>query len=82
VERSNLNFRMHLRRFTRLVNAFSKKLDNLNHAVSLYVASYNFCRVHRSLRVTRGLEAGLTRRVWRTEELLKAGMEANDGQAA
>lgn len=82
VERSNLNFRMHLRRFTRLVNAFSKKLDNLKAAVALYVAWYNFCRVHRTLRVTPAMEAGLTDHVWSVEELLNVGANASNKQAA
>jgi len=60
VERSNLSLRMHLRRFTRLTNAFSKRLVNLKAAVTLYVAFYNFCRVHQTLRVTPAMEAGLT----------------------
>jgi transposase-like protein/IS1 family transposase len=72
VERSNLNFRMHMRRFTRLVNAFSKKLENLKAAVTLYVAWYNFCRVHMTLRVTPAVEAGLTDHVWSLAELLEA----------
>jgi hypothetical protein len=63
---------MHLRRFTRLVNAFSKKLDNLKAAVSLYVAWYNFCRVHMTLRVTPAMEAGVTDRVWTIEEMIAA----------
>ena len=71
VERSNLSLRMHLRRFTRLTNAFSKKLDNLKAAVSLYVAFYNFCRVHTTLRVTPAMEAGLTDHVWSVAELLQ-----------
>jgi IS1 family transposase len=70
VERANLNFRMHLRRFTRLVNAFSKKLDNLKAAVALYVAWYNLCRVHMTLRITPAMEAGLTDHVWAIEEML------------
>lgn len=70
VERSNLNFRMHLRRFTRLVNAFSKKLENLKAAVALYVAWYNFCRVHVTLRVTPAMEAGIADHVWEMRELL------------
>lgn len=70
VERSNLNFRMHLRRFTRLVNAFSKKLDNLKAAVALYVAWYNLCRVHMTLRVTPAMEAEITDHVWSVPELL------------
>src|SRR5438094_10641503 len=62
VERNNLNFRMHLRRFTRLVNAFNKKLDNLKAAVALYVAWYNFCRIHRpcALRQRWNLESPTT----------------------
>ncbi len=70
VERSNLSLRMHLRRYTRLTNAFSKKLDNLKAAVTLYVAFYNFCRVHQTLRVTPAMEAGLTDHVWSLNELL------------
>lgn len=71
-ERSNLNFRMHLRRFTRLVNGFSKKLDNLKAAVALYVAWYNFCRVHQTLRVTPAMEAGIADHVWDVAELLRS----------
>jgi IS1 family transposase/transposase-like protein len=70
VERSNLSLRMHLRRFTRLTNAFSKKLENLKAAVSLYMAWYNFCRVHTTLRVTPAMQAGLTDHVWSIIELL------------
>lgn len=72
VERSNLTLRMHLRRFTRLTNGFSKKLDNLKAAVSLYMAWYNFCRVHSTLKVTPAMEAGLTDHVWSLPELLAA----------
>lgn len=73
VERANLSLRMHLRRLTRLTNAFSKKLDNLKAAVALYVAWYNFCRVHQSLRVTPAMQAGLTDHVWSITELLTGG---------
>lgn len=73
VERANLNSRMHLRRFTRLVNAFSKKLDNLRAAVALYVAWYNFCRVHMTLRVSPAMEAGIASHIWKIEELLGQG---------
>ncbi|SRR5579883_3224062 len=69
VERSNLNLRMHLRRFTRLTNAFSKKLDNLKAAVALYVTWHNFCRIHQTLRVTPAMQAGLTDHVWELSEL-------------
>jgi transposase-like protein/IS1 family transposase len=72
VERTNLNVRMHLRRFTRLTNAFSKKLDNLKAAVTLYIAFYNFCRVHQTLKATPAMAAGLTDHVWTISELLVA----------
>jgi IS1 family transposase/transposase-like protein len=72
VERSNLSLRMHLRRFTRLTNAFSKKIDNLKAAVCLWFAFYNFCRVHQSVRVTPAMEAGITDHIWSIAELLQA----------
>ena len=64
VERMNLNVRMNLRRFTRLTNAYSKKVENLKAAMSLYIAVYNLCRIHGSLRVTPGMDAKITDRVW------------------
>ena len=70
VERSNLTMRMGMRRFTRLTNGFSKKVENLCHAVALYAMHYNFCRVHQTLRVTPALEAGLTDHVWEIEEIV------------
>lgn len=70
VERSNLSIRMALRRFTRLTNAYSKKLDNLKYACALYFAYYNFCRVHSSLRVSPALEAGITDHIWTLRELV------------
>jgi IS1 family transposase len=70
VERQNLTTRMSNRRFTRLTNAFSKKLENHRHSVALHYAYYNFCRVHQTLRVTPAMEAGLTDNVWSIEELL------------
>jgi hypothetical protein len=72
VERQNLTMRMAIRRFTRLTNAFSKKLDNLKAACALHFAYYNFCRVHQTLRVTPAMEAGLTDHVWPIAELLRA----------
>lgn len=60
VERSNLSIRMHNRRFTRLTNAFSKKLDNHVHMLSLYFVFYNWCRIHKTLRVTPAMAAGLS----------------------
>lgn len=62
--------RMAMRRFTRLTNAYSKKLAHLKAAVALHFAYYNFCRVHSSLRVTPAMEAGLTDHVWSVAELL------------
>ena len=70
IERLNLTVRMHLRRFTRLTNGFSKKLANLKAAVAVFVAWYNFCRVHSTLRVTPAMEAGLTDHVWSVRELI------------
>jgi len=70
IERANLSLRMACRRFTRLTNAFSKKLDNLKAAVALFFAYYNFCRIHGSLRITPAMAAGVTDRVWSLEELL------------
>jgi transposase-like protein/IS1 family transposase len=70
VERQNLTMRMQLRRFTRLTNAFSKKLSHLKAAVALHFAWYNFVRVHRSLRVTPAMEAGITDRQWNMADLL------------
>jgi len=72
VERSNLSLRMGTRRFTRLTNAFSKKWENHWAAVALWFAFYNFCRVHKSLRVTPAMEAGIADHVWSVRELLEA----------
>jgi IS1 family transposase len=69
VERQNLSMRMGMRRFTRLTNGFSKKLANHEHQVALYFMHYNFCRIHKTLRVTPAMEAGLTNHVWTIEEL-------------
>ena len=60
VERQNLTMRMHMRRFTRLTNAFSKKLENHMHAISLHYLFYNFCRIHKTLKVTPAMAAGVT----------------------
>jgi len=70
VERSNLSMRMGMRRFTRLTNGFSKKVENHGHMVALYFMHFNFCRVHKTLRVTPAMEAGLTGHVWTLEELI------------
>jgi len=68
-ERQNLTMRMSMRRFTRLTNAFSKKVENLAHAVSLHFMFYNFGRIHKSLRVTPAMEAAVTDHVWSLEEI-------------
>jgi hypothetical protein len=70
VERQNLSMRMGMRRFTRLTNGFSKKIENHIHAVALFYMHYNFCRVHQSLRVTPAMEAGIADHVWSIEERL------------
>jgi IS1 family transposase len=70
VERQNLTMRMSMRRFTRLTNGFSKKIENHAAAISLYFAYYNFCRVHQTLRITPAMEAGLSDHVWSVEELI------------
>ncbi len=70
VERQNLTMRMSMRRFTRLTNAFSKKIENHTHALALYFMYYNFGRVHSSLRVTPAMEAGVSDHVWSVEEIV------------
>ena len=74
IERQNLTLRMQQRRFTRLTNAFSKKLENHIAAVSLYVAHYNFCRVHEAHRVTPAMQLGITDHVWSIGELVEAAL--------
>jgi IS1 family transposase len=70
VERQNLTMRMSMRRFTRLTNAFSKKLDNHIHAIALYFVFYNFCRIHKSLRVSPAMAAGVSDRLWSLEDVV------------
>jgi IS1 family transposase len=69
-ERKNLTMRMSMRRFTRLTNAFSKKVANHEAAIALHFMYYNFCRVHKTLRVTPAMEAGLADHIWEIEELV------------
>jgi IS1 family transposase len=71
VERQNLTMRMGMRRFTRLTNGFSKKVENLEHAVSLHFMHYNFARIHKTLRVTPAMQAGVTDHVWTLEEIAR-----------
>ncbi len=70
VERNNLTIRMQMRRFTRLTNAFSKKLANLKAAVALHFAYYNFVRLHRTLRMTPAMAAGITDHIWSISDLV------------
>ncbi len=70
IERQNMTIRQSIRRFTRLTNAFSKKLDNLKAACALHFAYYNFCRIHQTLRVTPAMEAGLTDHIWDIKKLI------------
>ncbi len=71
VERQNLNMRMGMRRFTRLTNAFSKKIDNHCHALALYFVFYNFVRIHKTLKMTPAMAAGVTNKLWSMEDLVK-----------
>ena len=70
VERQNLSMRMHMRRFTRLTNAFSKKVESHADMVALYTVFYNFVRIHKSLRVTPAMAAGMTDRLWSMEDVI------------
>src|ERR1043166_8515973 len=70
VERQNLTIRRQMRRVTRLTNGFSKKLENLKAAVALHFAHYNFVRLHRTMRVTPAMTAGVSDRLWSLEELV------------
>lgn len=77
IERQNLTLRMQQRRFTRLTNAFSKKLENHVAAVALYVAHYNFCRVHETLRITPAMHLGVASHIWTIGELVDAALEGS-----
>lgn len=71
VERQNLTMRMCIRRFGRKTNAFSKKIENHSHAVALHFMYYNFCRIHKTLRVTPAMEAGISDKIWSYEDVIK-----------
>ena len=81
VERQNLTMRMCMRRFTRLTNAFSKKIENHTAAVALHYMHYNFCRIHQTLRVTPAMEAGVTDHVWSVEEVIALVDQSTTSQA-
>ena len=70
VERQNLTMRMQMRRFTRLTNAFSKKVENLEHALALHFMHYNFCRIHQTHKMTPAMAMGLTDHPWKLEEIV------------
>ncbi|MBI3077678.1 MAG: IS1 family transposase, partial [Deltaproteobacteria bacterium] len=70
IERQNLTMRMSMRRFTRLTNAFSKKVENLKATVALHFMYYNFARIHQTLRVTPAMEARVSDHVWSIEEII------------
>jgi len=76
IERQNLTMRMQMRRFTRLTNAFSKKIDNHMHQIALFYMWYNFARVHQTLRVTPAMEAGLSSHVWSIQEIVAIASKA------
>lgn len=71
VERQNLTLRMSNRRFTRLTNGYSKKIENHAHMLAIHFMVYNFCRIHHTLRVTPAMEAGVTDRLWTLEEVIE-----------
>ena len=78
VERQNLTMRMHMRRFTRPTNTFSKKVENHAHAVALHMMYYNFVRIHKTLRVTPAMEAGVADRLWEIADIAKLIEDAED----
>ena len=79
-ERQNLTMRMSMRRFTRLTNAFSKKIENHAHSVALHFMYYNFVRIHGTLQVTPAMEAGVTKRLWEMSDIV-ALLEAEETKA-
>ncbi len=80
VERQNLTMRMHMRRFTRLTNAFSKKVENHAHSMALFTTYYNFVRIHKTLRVTPAMAVGVSDRLWEVADIV-ALVEAGEAPA-
>jgi hypothetical protein len=70
IERQNLTMRMSMRRFTRLTNGFSKKIENHMHAIALHYMHYNFCRIHKSLRCSPAMAAGVSNTLWSIEDIV------------
>ena len=79
-ERQNLTMRMHMRRFTRLTNAFSKKIENHAYAVALHMMYYNFVRIHSKLRMSPAMAAGVSDRLWEVSDIV-ALVEAEEAKA-
>lgn len=79
IERQNLSMRMGMRRFTRLTNGFSKKIENHVYAVALFYMHYNFCRIHKTPRCTPAMEAGITNHIWSVEEIAALLPEPTSG---
>ncbi len=79
VERQNLNMRMGMRRFTRLTNAFSKKIENHGHSLALYFLYYNFVRIHKTLKMSPAMAAGVTNKLWNVEDIV-ALLDARDAR--
>jgi len=82
IERQNLTMRMQMRRFTRLTNAFSKKIENHMHAIALFYMWYNFGRIHQTLRVTPAMEAGISQHVWSIHEIVALSAHCSSALAA
>jgi len=82
VERQNLTMRMHMRRFTRLTNAFSKKVENHAHAVALHMMYYNFVRIHKTLRVPPAMAAGVSDRLWEIADIAQLVADAEEAPKA
>jgi IS1 family transposase len=82
VERHNWTLRGHLRRMTRLSNGFSRKRANLRAALALFFAYYNFCKMHKSIRMTPAMRAGITRKIWTVADLVKAAQAAVVSESA
>jgi transposase-like protein len=82
VERQNLNMRMNMRRFTRLTNAFSKKLENHVAMIALFHMHYNFVRIHQTLRVTPAMEAGISQHMWSIHEIVSLASNESASRAA
>jgi hypothetical protein len=81
IERQNLTMRMGMRRFTRLTNAFSKKIQNHAASVALYAMHYNFVRIHQTLRITPAMAAGITGRLWSIHDIIRL-VERNEAERA